>query len=107
MSGFKNTNAKLVLASITAENMFTEPLELDSGNLASLSLSGTYVATAVLQRQLPGQVGWNDVPNPDDSVGWSDNTEKTYKADERCLLRLGVKTGDYTSGTVEARLGKG
>lgn len=93
-------------AEITAQNSFTGWMPLQAGERASVSITGTWAATVVLQRRLPdGTVA--DVPNPDDTVGWTANTQKSYEADERQDIRLGVKTGDFTSGTVVARIGKG
>lgn len=95
-------------ATITAQNTFTDAIPMLAGEVASISaIYSTAVATTVLQRQLPGQSTWQDVPNPDGSVGWTASTQQSYRADERCDLRLGVKTGGYTSGTITARLGKG
>lgn len=85
--------------SITAQNTFTNVMPVRVGLRASVSVSGTFVATVTLQRKLDG-TNWRDVES------WSGEIETTYVVDEPCDLRLGVKTGDFTSGTAVCRLGK-
>ena len=85
--------------SVTAQNEFTGILPVLPLERVSLSISGTFVATVVLQRQLDG-TNWRDVEE------WTDEVETTYVGDEPGDLRLGVKTGGFTSGTVVCRLGK-
>jgi len=101
-----STTRASVTASVTAQNSFTDPLPLSAGDKASVSVSGTFNTLVTLQRRF-GAGAWADIPNPDGSFGFAGPTQQTYEADESCELRLGVKTGDFTSGTVECRLGKG
>lgn len=100
-------NPAVETASAAAENTFTDGLSLQAGEVASLSISGTFVADVELQRQLPGQDGWNTVQRPDGTSVFDAPHEGSYIADERCLIRLGVPTGSYTSGTAVCRVGKG
>lgn len=86
------------LRSVTDENEFTEPLLIERGGIASISISGTFVANVEMQRKLDG-ANWRTVKR------WSDEIETSYYADEGCELRLGVPTGDFTSGTAVCRLG--
>lgn len=92
--------------SIEAQNVFTDELFLYPGERLSISIAGTFTATVTLQRQLDG-ANWRDVPDSDGNFGWTAPTEQSYVADESQIVRLGVKTGDYTSGTINARIGKG
>ena len=89
-----------ISASISTQNTFTGALSVPAEARTSVSVSGTFVATVTLQRRLDG-ANWRDVQT------WTGEMEVTYVADESQDLRLGVKTGDYTSGTVTARLGVG
>ncbi|KKL88868.1 hypothetical protein LCGC14_1920400 [marine sediment metagenome] len=89
---------KSVTKSITAENVFTDLIQVDKGDTGSISVSGTFVATVTLQRRLDG-ANWRDIES------YTAQTEKDFEVGEGSEIRLGVKTGDYTSGTVEARLG--
>lgn len=100
-------NPEVQSASVDAENEFTEGLTLKAGEVASISISGTFVADVELQRQLPGQTSWNTVQRPDGTSVFDAPHEGSYTADERCSIRLGVPTGSYTSGTAVCRVGKG
>ena len=59
-------------AAVGAQNTFTDPLPLDAGETASISVinAGSMNMTITLQRQLPGQTGWQDVPDAAGNVGW-------------------------------------
>lgn len=89
---------------LTAEAQFTTEFEVDANQLVSVSISGIFGMLVVLQRMFEGE-GWRDVALPNGDPGWTDVSEMQYITDEGCLLRLGVKTGDYTSGTAHVRLG--
>lgn len=98
-----------VSATITVQNTFTDGLTVDAGERVSVSaIRNAFTGTYVLQRQLPGQTTWQDVANPDGSIGWtSKDIETSYMSDERCSLRMGVKTGGFAGTSVALRLGKG
>ena len=74
------------------------------GGAVSISISGTFSATVTLQRMLDGS-NWRNVPLPDSSAGWTAPTEMTYLPDEPGYLRLGVLSGNYSSGGAVCRLG--
>ena len=86
-------------ASITAQNTFTEPVQLDARKKAAISISGTFTATVVVQRRLNGS-NWRDVQS------FTGETEQSYEADVGQEIRVGVKTGGFTSGTVVALISK-
>ena len=84
-------------ASITAQNTFTTPVTVEG--YFNLSISGTFSATVTVQRSYDG-VNWHDVDSfnaPAEEVGFEP---------ESIPYRIGVKTGNYTSGTVVIRLGE-
>jgi len=89
-----------VVASITAEDTFSAALEFHgSKQTANLSVSGTFSATVTAQRSFDNGSNWLDVEQ------YTSGIEKVLDNVERAVLwRVGVKTGDYSSGTVEARL---
>lgn len=92
---------KHVSVTANAENMFTDWLQLDHGNVASISIAGAaFVGTVTLERRLDGV-------NARSVQTWTADAEKSYVADEGCEIRLGVRTGAYTSGSVDLRLGIG
>ncbi len=80
-------------AAITAQNTFTDPISLQSKEMASISISGTFSATVTVQRELEGGT-WLDVETYTSAV------EKNYTSGSNESIRVGVKTSDYTSGTV-------
>ena len=86
-----------VSTAIGAENTFTSPLTIRPDVRVAISISGAATATVFLQRQIDGS-NWRDVQS------WTSDIEATYVADTGCLLRLGVKTGGYGSGTATCRL---
>lgn len=96
--------SQAVSQTITAENEFTDAILVYAGESVSVSVAGTFVATVSLQRQLDGAT-WNDVPLPNGDPGWIAPTEMTYIADQTGFVRLGVKTGNFTTGSITARLG--
>ncbi len=90
---------KNVIASITAQNTFTDAVQLNAGQKAAISISGTFSATVTVQRRLDGS-NWRDVESFTSAV------EKTFSADSGCEIRAGVKTGGYSSGTAILLIGK-
>ena len=85
---------------ITAQNIFSDALVIKKG-VFNLSLSGTWVATVHVQRSFDTATpDWKDVDS------FTVNVERIALEPERALYRFGVKTGNYTSGTVVGRLGQ-
>lgn len=85
--------------SVTAENTFTDAVQLDANKKAAISISGTFSATVTVQRRLDG-ANWRDVQS------FSAATEQSYEADVGQEIRVGVKTGDFSSGTVAIAVSK-
>jgi len=84
-------------ASITTDNKFTDPVQLDG--YFNLSLSGTWNAKVTVQRSVDAK-DWMDVDT------FMSNTESVGFEPELLWYRVGVKTSDFTSGTVVVRLGR-
>ena len=112
---FKSTNVgglyrlvstgQTVQSDITVEDTFTNTIRvtgITSSRVFTVSLTGTWVATVTLQRSLDSSTGpWADVTT------YAANT--TIAVDDAldnqiAWYRIGVKTGDFTSGTVDATL---
>jgi hypothetical protein len=87
----------LVTASIIAQNTFSDAVRLEG--YFNISLSGTWVATATVQRSIDNST-WVDVKT------YTLNAEEVGFEPEFMWYRVGVKTGAYTSGTVVVRLGR-
>ena len=92
-----NTN-RSITATLTAENTFSDSVEIQRGRF-NLSLSGTWVASVTVQRSFDDGVNWVDVES------FSANTEQIgQEPEDDTLYRFGIKTGNYTSGSVVGRI---
>lgn len=90
-----------ITKAITAQNTFTEPLSITKsiGDTFNVSIWGTFVASVVLQRSFDNGTTWLDI------VSYTYPIEDIGTEPEGALYRIGVKTGAFTSGTVNVRLG--
>jgi hypothetical protein len=93
-----------VTASVTAQNTFTNAIMVTgtgTDRTTTINISGTFVATVTYQRSFDSATGpWTDVP----TGSWTAPivTPSTDGLNNQTVwYRLGVKTGDFTSGTVE------
>ena len=85
-----------VTKSIGAQNTFTDKIRLNAD--FNVSISGTWAGTVTLQRSFNGGA-FVDVET------FTANAEQTGKEVEGGIdYRIGIKTGEYTSGTAEVRL---
>lgn len=112
---FKSTNVgslmrvtstgQTVTASVTAENQFTNAIRVtgvDSTRVFTITRSGTWVATVTLQRSFDSESGpWEDVTTytTNATISYDDTLDNQI-----IWYRIGVKTGDFTSGTVALTL---
>lgn len=86
--------------SVTAENQFGSSIRVTGvGNtrIFDLDLTGTWTATVTLQRSLDEEGTWTDVTTYTTN---QDTTVDDGLDNEIAFYRLGVKTGDFTSGTM-------
>lgn len=89
-------NKNSVTATITAQNSFTDPLRIEGK--FNLSLSGSWSATAVLQRRF-NEGSWLNVKE------YTANAEEMgEEAEGNVEYRIGVETGNWTSGSLTTRL---
>lgn len=100
------TTGQTVTAAITAENTFTDPVRITGSGSASrtysVSITGTWVGTVMLQRSIGDDSTWVDTTHFDTantSYSDSDNLDNQI-----VYYRIGVKTGQYTSGTINVSL---
>lgn len=89
-----------VSASLTAQNTFTDwmaaPNATDRGGLFDVSISGTFVATVTLQRKRVQTANGTAV----DIKTYTAPVEETGEQGGTWWVRAGIKTGDFTSGTI-------
>lgn len=84
-------------ASVAAQNTFTSTVKPVGGYL-NLSISGTWAGTVTLQRSFDSGSTYVDVAT------YAANAEKAIEDKEDVIYRVGIKTGEYTSGTAVLRL---
>lgn len=99
------SNGQQVSSDITAENSFTNTIEVTgTGNqrIFTITRSGVFTATITLQRSLDSDTGpWTDVTTytTASTVTFDDGL-----SNQIAWYRIGVKTGDFTSGTATVSL---
>lgn len=92
--------SRTATASITAQNTFSPAITLKTGGV--LTLTGTWTATVTLQRYESVGAAWVDVTSNAGSA-FAPTGNGTYSIDPSYVsadYRFGVKTGNFTSGTV-------
>lgn len=92
-----------VTATVTAQNSFTSsisPTFKNRSGYLKITVSGIWVATVTLQNSVDSGVTWVDANT------WTANTVKALTDKDVGVWRIGVKTGDFTSGSVVLRLAR-
>ena len=88
---------RVITKSIDAENIWSNSASLTG--YFNFSLSGTWVATVTIQRSFDQGSTWYDVDT------WTANTQEYgLEPENGVYYRFGVKTSEFTSGTVVGRL---
>jgi hypothetical protein len=87
----------IATASIAAQNTFSTAVQLEG--YFNVSISGTFSATVTVQRSIDNNT-WMDVNT------YTAAFEGVGFDPEFMWYRVGVKTGQYTSGTVVVRIGR-
>lgn len=98
--GTVSATREIVSRSVGAADQWTEPLRLFQRELADVSVSGTFVATVSLQRRVDGS-NWRTVKD------YTEPAEDVMEAGGLQDVRVGVATGDFTSGTAVVSVSKG
>lgn len=94
------SSGQVVTKSISTANDFTDEIEVtgtDSSRVINIVVTGTFTATWHLQRSFDGGASWLDVTSGTAPTATSFNDGLNNSA---VLYKLGVKTGNYTSGTL-------
>lgn len=97
------SNGQNVSKSISAQNTFSDSIEVTGiFRDITITVSGTYVATHNLQRSFDGGASWSVVST--ESAPYGPSTYNDALVNQTVQYRLGVQTGNYTSGTVVVAL---
>ena len=94
----RSSGSKSIDATLTAENTFSDPIRLKAGDF-KFTLSGSWSATVHVQSSPDGGTSWNDDP-----VTYTTNTVQIGSAVDGDLYRFGIKTGNYSSGSIVGRI---
>lgn len=102
-----DSTGQTVTQSITAEDQFSGSIKITgvgSSRGFAVTVSAGFTATVTLQRSIGAPGSWEDVES------YAIGTSKTFSDgldNQEIYYRIGVKTGDYTSGTITATLSFG
>lgn len=101
------SSGQRVEGDISAENNFTSSIRV-TGTGASrafnIERAGTWSATATLQRSIGEEGNWEDVSGKTYTINGTETAYNDGLDNQIVYYRIGVKTGDYTSGTAELAL---
>jgi hypothetical protein len=86
--------------SISAQNLFTNTIEAEANNSIIVDITGTWSGQITLQRSTDNGANWLDLYYYTSNIS---TTTTEYEDD--VLYRIGIKTGDYTSGTAVVAVG--
>ena len=88
---------KLRTRSVDNENLFTDAMQIVG--YFNISISGTWAGTVTCQRSFDGGSTWLDVAT------WMSNTEEYgFEPEREVHYRVGIKLGEFTSGSAVLRL---
>lgn len=85
---------------ITGENQFTPKYVFNEGYF-SVDIRGDFVGTVTLQKSYDKGKTWYDTDNFIEPI-----TTYGINSEDHVYYKLGVKTGEYKSGTINARIGQ-
>lgn len=91
-------------AALSAENTFSDPIRvtgIGESRRFAVVISGTFTATLTLQRSIGDDVSWQDQSTYTTAT---DTTVADGLDNQIIYYRIGIKTGDYTSGTADTVL---
>ena len=94
-----------VVVRISAENQWSDPLKINPSRRGSAYFdtsvkleSGTFDATIRVQRSYDNGKNWENM------VAFTAPSEDVGRCGSQCLIRIGCKAGEYTSGIILARI---
>ena len=94
-----------VTAAVTGDGQWSDGIRVvgvDNSRIFQITITGTWTATVTLQRSIDDESSWTDVTtyaSNQASVDYDDSLDNTI-----AFYRIGVDTGDFTSGTANVKL---
>jgi len=102
---FRLTSAgQQVTSNVAAANVFSNPIRVtgvDDGRVFGISIGGVFTATITLQRSVGAIGSWVDVKTW--TAAASESFDDTFD-NQIIYYRIGIKAGNYTSGTANLSL---
>lgn len=99
-----------VTQSVSAQNVWSNPVEVTrsgADRAIAIGISGVFVGTVSLQRSIGSNSGpWSDLATPVWTTDIADSFNDTLN-NQDIWYRIGIKTGNYTSGTAVVSLSIG
>lgn len=96
-----------VIQTLAGADQWSDPVEVsgvsESRNL-TVNTTGTWVATVRLQRSVGAIGAWEDVAGETTAANWTNHVFNDTFDNDLIFYRVGIKVGEYTSGTVAATL---
>lgn len=98
-------SGQTVTASISAQDTFSDTITVDGVGTSrqfTITITGTWTATITLQKSFDDGLSWEDTTSV-----FTTNITTTFNDlldNVEILYRIGIKTGDYTSGTANVTL---
>ena len=95
---------QLKTETLTGADQWTAPIRVtgvEAGRVFQIAISGTFTATVTLQRSVGNDLDWTD------QTSYTSATTTTFDDgfdNQIMYYRLGIKAGNYTSGSVTATL---
>lgn len=90
---------QLATSALASANVFTDAIRvvgIDTDRAVNVTITGTFVATVTLQKSVGNDVDWDDVAT---YTGTTAVTLNDGLDNQIVYYRIGIKSGDYTSGT--------
>ena len=90
--------------SFSADNVFSDPIRvtgIGESRRFAVVITGTFTATLTLQRSIGDDVSWQDQST---YTAATDTTVNDALDNQIIYYRIGVKTGDYATGTADTTL---
>jgi hypothetical protein len=94
-----------VTASLTGAGQFSDGIRvvgIDNARIFNITITGSWTATVTLQRSVDDEGSWQDITtytSNQSAVAYDDTLDNTVT-----FYRIGVDSGDYTSGTAVVTL---
>jgi len=102
-SNDKNYKSVIINTAPGASGYYTDTVSSRDNRLGKMfmSIRGTFSATVTLQFKPVGDTSWTDYDT------FTETTRQVIEDYTDCQWRVGVASGDYTSGTVKAGIDYG